>query len=526
MFVHAGEASRRGLGWDRSGVDSRPGPCRSCAQPGYDDVRVAAIALLLLLMTNATAQATEPSTDRTAQAHPSAREIAWAPTPASPLSCVTRVEIPAVDQAMEAVWSPDGKKLAVVRIVTSTSRRTVTGYEEDPRLSLLDLERGTVEDLGEGSRPAWSASGSYLSFWRGGRLHVTRAGVPVTAFDATVPDTRWVGDELLSFFRDEIRGWSDAGYRVISRTAWDQLPRYPLDDASFSADGVLFTITRYGRDGDVARFIGETATGALQPLDAPGATLTEWAPVGRGLLVRSETAVEMIGASRIVAPLSSFPGPMHGWAADGSLLMGAVTDATRTAFDRLQVWREGSVVGVATLPNLVGSRSFSPDGRHFAGVARTGLHETVLAVYRCGTRTPTRSQRADPVARAFAAAPSGDGRPLMRPVAGYISQFFQGLHTGIDIAAPYGATLSADGDGEVTFVGWVPVGGRAVCITHADGLESCYYHTSVSYVTTGQRVVRGEPIAAVGMTGLTTGPHVHWEVKKDGRIVDPLTIRG
>jgi murein DD-endopeptidase MepM/ murein hydrolase activator NlpD len=430
-----------------------------------------------------------------------------------------------VDQAVEAVWSPDSKKLAVVRIVTSSSARTVTGFEEDPKLSLLDLERGTVQDLGDGSRPRWSESGSFLSFWRGGRLHVTRAGAPVAVLDATVPDTRWVGDELLTFFRNEIWRWSEAaGDQVVATMAWDQMPRFPVDDAFFSADGVLFTVTRYGRDGGVQRFIGETATGGLQPLDAPGATFTEWAPVGRGLLVRFQDAIEMIGASRTTAPISSFPGPVHGWTADGSLLMGAVSVGSATAFDQLKVWREGKAVGIATLPNLVASRSFSPDGRHFAGIARAGLHETALEVYQCGTRTPSQSQRAAPVARA-AASLAGDGLRLMRPVAGYISQFFQGFHTGLDIAAPVGATLHASDDGEVTHVGWIPVGGRAVCVTHPLGLESCYYHTSTSYVTVGQHVVRGQPVAAIGMTGLTTGPHVHWEVKKDGRLVDPLGVR-
>ena len=84
------------------------------------------------------------------------------------------------------------------------------------------------------------------------------------------------------------------------------------------------------------------------------------------------------------------------------------------------------------------------------------------------------------------------------------------------------AIITAADEGEVTHVGWVPVGGRAVCVTHAGGLESCYYHTSLSYVALGQRVARGQPIAAVGMSGLTTGAHVHWEVKQDGAIVDPL----
>lgn len=71
-------------------------------------------------------------------------------------------------------------------------------------------------------------------------------------------------------------------------------------------------------------------------------------------------------------------------------------------------------------------------------------------------------------------------------------------------------------------VGWVPVGGRRVCVMHAESLESCGYHTSLSLVAVGDAVVRGQAIALVGMTGQTTGPHVHWEVRQNGRFVDPL----
>src|SRR4029077_15892522 len=71
-------------------------------------------------------------------------------------------------------------------------------------------------------------------------------------------------------------------------------------------------------------------------------------------------------------------------------------------------------------------------------------------------------------------------------------------------------------------MGWVPVGGFRVCVMHAGGLESCDYHTSLPLVAIGDHVTRGQPVALVGMTGLTTGPHVHWEAKLNGRIVNPL----
>ena len=70
--------------------------------------------------------------------------------------------------------------------------------------------------------------------------------------------------------------------------------------------------------------------------------------------------------------------------------------------------------------------------------------------------------------------------------------------------------------------GPVAVGGLRVCVQHAGGLQTCYYHTSAVYVSPGQTVTRGQLIAAIGLTGVTTGPHVHWELKVNGAPQDPL----
>jgi LysM repeat protein len=117
--------------------------------------------------------------------------------------------------------------------------------------------------------------------------------------------------------------------------------------------------------------------------------------------------------------------------------------------------------------------------------------------------------------------PARTGR-LGWPVSGVLTQYFWWGHTGVDLAAPYGTTISASDDGVVVATGWVAVGGLRVCVQHSGGLQTCYYHTSAVYVTPGQTVVRGQAIAAIGMTGVTTGPHVHWEVKLNGVAVNPL----
>lgn len=117
--------------------------------------------------------------------------------------------------------------------------------------------------------------------------------------------------------------------------------------------------------------------------------------------------------------------------------------------------------------------------------------------------------------------PARTGR-LSWPVNGVFTQYFWWGHTGVDLAAPYGTTIMSSDDGVVVATGPVAVGGLRVCVQHSGGLQTCYYHTSAVYVTPGQTVARGQALAAIGMTGVTTGPHVHWEVKFNGVAVNPL----
>ena len=78
--------------------------------------------------------------------------------------------------------------------------------------------------------------------------------------------------------------------------------------------------------------------------------------------------------------------------------------------------------------------------------------------------------------------------------------------------------------GPLDATGWVAVGGIRVCVDHASGLTTCYYHTSAVYVSVGQQVSRGQIIAAIGLTGVTTGPHVHWECKRGEQFLNCLGV--
>jgi murein DD-endopeptidase MepM/ murein hydrolase activator NlpD len=93
-------------------------------------------------------------------------------------------------------------------------------------------------------------------------------------------------------------------------------------------------------------------------------------------------------------------------------------------------------------------------------------------------------------------------------------------HDGYDLAAPAGTPIRAARDGRVTWAGWRGGYGNTVEITHVSGLVTRYGHARSLAVKPGQRVQAGEVIAQVGSTGLSTGPHLHYEVRLYGRPID------
>jgi len=101
------------------------------------------------------------------------------------------------------------------------------------------------------------------------------------------------------------------------------------------------------------------------------------------------------------------------------------------------------------------------------------------------------------------------------------SQDASGFHPGIDIAAPTGTPVRAAAAGTVTFAGWDPEYGYLVVLEHGLGLETRYGHNSRLSVSLGDRVERGQLVAAVGSTGRSTASHLHFEIRKEGIAVDP-----
>ena len=95
------------------------------------------------------------------------------------------------------------------------------------------------------------------------------------------------------------------------------------------------------------------------------------------------------------------------------------------------------------------------------------------------------------------------------------------FHQGLDIAAPSGTTVTAAAGGSVIMAQWYGGYGNYILIDHGGGYSTGYGHLSAIYVSNGQTVKRGQAIGAVGSTGASTGPHLHFEVRIDGKPVDP-----
>lgn len=136
-------------------------------------------------------------------------------------------------------------------------------------------------------------------------------------------------------------------------------------------------------------------------------------------------------------------------------------------------------------------------------------------------------------AAGIAGPPVTDSGALSWPVSGTITSpygyrhnpFGGGIefHQGLDIGAPQGTTIGAAAAGTIISAGWYGGYGNFILIDHGNGLSTGYGHCSQIFVSAGQEVQRGQAIGAVGSTGVSTGPHLHFEVRVNGKTVDPAS---
>lgn len=124
--------------------------------------------------------------------------------------------------------------------------------------------------------------------------------------------------------------------------------------------------------------------------------------------------------------------------------------------------------------------------------------------------------------------------PSLLPIAGWLSSSFgyrrnpydgsYKLHAGVDIAAEPGTPVRAPADGMVIFSGYREGYGKVLVIDHGYGIRTLFGHNSAVFVGQGAKVKRGETISQVGNTGRSTGPHLHYEIRKNGVPVNPATF--
>lgn len=98
------------------------------------------------------------------------------------------------------------------------------------------------------------------------------------------------------------------------------------------------------------------------------------------------------------------------------------------------------------------------------------------------------------------------------------------FHAGLDVAGPRGTPVFAADGGTVTYADWMGTAGRAVVIQHAGGYETRYYHLDSTNVSAGQEVKQCDIIGTVGSTGKSTGNHLHFEIRRWGNAIDPLSF--
>ena len=131
---------------------------------------------------------------------------------------------------------------------------------------------------------------------------------------------------------------------------------------------------------------------------------------------------------------------------------------------------------------------------------------------------------------AWNAALSDQPQPLPTglPIQGFLSRTFRPdddnpktRHSGVDIAVATGTPVRATADGTITFAEWDEVFGWTVMMKHGDSVETIYGHNDSLLVTAGEQVKHGQVIALSGNTGVSTAPHVHYEIRVNGNAVNP-----
>ena len=310
-------------------------------------------------------------------------------------------------------------------------------------------------------------------------------------------------------------GWKSAGVLALlcSGVAWASLPH--IGGASGEDRQQWQALAIAPLSGGGATGIRMAASNAVQPVDfVPKRAI----PVEAAVIPTVSPAVVAAGPLRI-----------RGRVGDGLYWsLRAAGASPQVAAQYLSALATEIDVGEVS-PNASFDMVLGPGANLlYAGLNRIGEPQLQLVKW-------TANGRSEWIDAANADRPAPVQSGLMMPVAGRITSYFgyryhpilhfTRFHAGLDIGASWGSPIVAAADGQVAAAGWAGGYGREVRIAHAGGLMTLYGHMSEIVAQPGSYVRAGQLIGYVGSSGLSTGPHVHFEVRQNGTPVNPMTVR-
>jgi murein DD-endopeptidase MepM/ murein hydrolase activator NlpD len=310
-------------------------------------------------------------------------------------------------------------------------------------------------------------------------------------------------------------GWRSAGVLALlcSGVAWASLPRIGAGQSEDMQQWQALSIAPLSSGG--ATGMRMAATQAVAPVDFVPKRVV---PVEAAAVPAAAPAVAATGPLRI-----------RGRVGDGLYWsLRAAGASPQVAAQYLAALATEIDVGEVS-PNASFDMVLGPGANLlYAGLSRIGEPQLQLVKW-------TANGRSEWIDAANADRPAPVQSGLMMPVAGHITSYFgyryhpilhfTRFHAGLDIGASWGSPIVAAADGQVAAAGWAGGYGREVRIAHADGLMTLYGHMSEIVAQPGSYVRAGQLIGYVGSSGLSTGPHVHFEVRQNGTPVNPMTVR-
>ena len=381
---------------------------------------------------------------------------------------------------------------------------------------LVPLPAGTPNEYGSAATEQWNASG-IGSAERGARTGLRMAASARVEPIAEAPERAFV-DLFATVGRD---GLARSLVRV-GGAAGDAMQV----ESMMRADGA-----RIAPGTGVSIVLGRKGPAGQRPIEK---VLLRAALDMRLLVERGETGLAL---TRLPVQVDKTPLRIRGRAGDGLYwalrAAGASTQSAAAYLKALATQIDVGEVAPDDRFDLVLANRRSADGESaagpllYAGLDRAGQRPLQLVAWNLGGKltwidaaTAGQVQAASamiwPVNARITSTFGMRVHPILR---------FARMHSGVDFGASWGTPILAAADGEVSKAGWAGGYGRQVRIAHEGGMTTSYSHMSRMVVEPGAFVRQGQLIGYVGSSGLSTGPHLHYEVLRGGQAVNPMAVR-